>query len=79
MDITISNKPFPSFGIYLRTKQTGLGECISGKYRGYNISIYDNKRYNMKLYYISKDLLGWVKSKLIYIIDGTKDYKIRKE
>ena len=33
----ITNKPQPTFGIYISTKQTPYGECVYGNYKGYNI------------------------------------------
>ena len=66
-------KPYPvSFGILKGYKKTPYGEFTWGKYRGYNIEIYDAKKDKMKLQYVSDHLRRWVKSKLIYFQDGIK-------
>ena len=61
-----------TFGIYKGHKPTGYGEFTWGKYRDYNIEIYDSKKDKMKLQYVSDQLKRWVKSKLIYFQDGIK-------
>ena len=66
------NKPQPSFGIYRGTRITSYGKCISGRYRGYNIEIYDDKQDKAKLYYVSDNAMKWVKSKLVYLDNGIK-------
>ena len=61
-----------SFGIYKYSKTTPYGKFTHGEYRGYNIDIYDAKRDNAKLYYVSDNIMRWIKSKLIYFMDGIK-------
>lgn len=75
LPITASPNPKPkpiSFGIYLTTKKTNFGDCIFGKYKGYNIEIYDIKKDNTKLYYVCDNKLKWIQSKLVYYINGIK-------
>lgn len=62
----------PSFGIYKYTKTTSYGKCTYGKYKDYNIEIYDDKKDNAKLYYVSNNIRKWIKSKLIYLDNGIK-------
>ena len=72
-------KPYPvSFGIYKGSKITSYGECIYGKYRDYNIEIYDDNRDKAKLYYVSDEFKRWLKSKLKYIVNG-KEKILRSE
>lgn len=61
-----------TFGIYKGHKPTGYGEFTWGKYRGYNIEIYDAKKDKMKLQYVSDQIRRWIKSKLIYFQDGVR-------
>lgn len=60
------------FGIYKYTKYTPYGKCDYGKYKDYNIEIYDDKKDNAKLYYISDKFRNWIKSKLVYFVNGVK-------
>ena len=62
----------PTFGIYKGHKPTHYGEYTWGKYKDYNIEIYDARKENMKLQYVSDKVRNWVKSKLIYFQDGIK-------
>lgn len=62
----------PSFGIYIKSRQTPYGECTYGKYRDYNIEVYDAKKDNAKLYYVSDKVRNWIKSKLVYYQNGIK-------
>ena len=44
-----------------------------GIYKGYKIEIFDAKKYNQKLQYVSENnTLRWVWSKLKYVQDGIK-------
>lgn len=78
MEITINNpspnpRPKPiSFGIYKYSKPKPYGWFTHGEYKGYNIDIYDAKRENSKLYYVSDNTRRWIKSKLVYIQEGIK-------
>lgn len=66
-------KPYPvSFGIYKGTKITSYGKCTYGKYRDYNIEVYDDVKDKAKLYYVSDNIRRWVKSKLVYLDNGIK-------
>lgn len=66
-------KPVPiTFGILKGSKKTHYGEYTWGKYKDYNIEIYDAKKDKMKLQYVSDHLRRWIKSKLIYFQDGIK-------
>lgn len=62
----------PTFGIYKSTNITRYGKCTKGTYRGYNIEIYDDKKDNAKLYYVSDNIRRWIKSKLVYLDNGVK-------
>ena len=62
----------PSFGIYKYTKTTSYGKCTYGKYKNYNIEIYDDKKDNAKLYYVSDSIRKWIKSKLVYFDKNIK-------
>lgn len=66
------NKPQPSFGVYRGMRKTTYGKCIYGKYKDYNIEIYDDKQDNAKLYYVSDNMYKWIKSKLVYLDNGIK-------
>lgn len=63
---------FISFGIYNGTKITSYGKCTYGKYKDYNIEIYDDIKDKAKLYYVSDNIRRWIKSKLIYLDNGIK-------
>lgn len=71
MDVGLKTQPI-SFGIYKGTKITSYGKCTYGKYKDYNIEIYDDNVDKAKLYYISNNIRMWVKSKLIYFDNGIK-------
>lgn len=63
----------PSFGIYKGSKKTPYGDYIWGNYKGYKIEIFDAKKYNQKLYYVSNNqTLKWIKSKLRYFQNGIR-------
>lgn len=67
------NKPQLSFGILKGYRKTPYGEYTWGKYKNYRIEIFDAKKYNQKLQYVSEDTtLHWIWSKLKYIQDGVK-------
>lgn len=67
------NKPQPTFGILKGYKKTPYGEYTWGVYKGYKIEIFDAKKYNQKLQYVSENnTLRWVWSKLKYVQDGIK-------
>ena len=64
--------PYPTFGIYLRTKKTAYGHCDIGKFKENNIEIYHDYKDKTKLYYVSDKVRNWIKSKLIYFERGIK-------
>ena len=39
---------------------------------GYLVTLHDDKKDNAKLYYISDKFRNWIKSKLVYFINGVK-------
>ena len=61
-----------SFQIYQGHKKTAYGEHTWGKFKGYNIEVYIDKKDNTKLQYVSDNLRKWVQSKLIYFQKGIK-------
>lgn len=66
-------KPQPTFGILKGYKKTPYGEYTWGEYKGYKIEIFDAKKSQQKLIYVSDNkLLKWIKSKLRYFQDGIK-------
>lgn len=68
-------RPQPSFGILTHWHPTRYGDYKRGFYKGYKIEVYDAKKYDQKLIYVSDSkLLRWVKSKLIYIDNGIKKF-----
>lgn len=71
--MNINNQLYtPSFGIYIKTTKTKYGSTDIGKYKKYNIEIYNDYDDKTKLYYVSDNLLNWVKSKFIYFLNGKK-------
>ena len=67
------NKPQPSFGILTHWHPTLYGDYKLGYYKGFKIEVYDAKKYEQKLIYVSDSkLLQWVKSKLIYLDNGKR-------
>lgn len=62
----------PSFGIYLKTKQTAYGHRDIGIYKGKNIDIYHDYDTKSKLVYVSDSLRNWIKSKLTYFQNGIR-------
>lgn len=70
---TQTNKPQPTFGILKGYKKTLYGQYTWAEYKGYKIEIFDVKKYNQKLQYVSENnTLRWVWSKLKYFQDGIK-------
>ena len=67
-------KPYPiSFGIYKGHRITSYGQYTWGEYKGYKIEIFDAKKYNQKLQYVSNSkTFKWIKSKLTYFQNGIK-------
>ena len=66
-------RPQPSFGILQHWHPTLYGDYKRGFYKGLKYEVYDAKKYDQKLIYVSDaKLLTWIKSKLIYIQDGIK-------
>jgi hypothetical protein len=64
-----------TFGIYLKTRKTGYGQCDYGVYKNHNIEIYTAKENNKlihKLFYVSDAVRNFIKSKLIYFENGIK-------
>ena len=64
--------PNPVFGIYIGHRKTHYGQYTWGKFKDYNIEVYEDTRDKMKLQYVSDILRRWVKSKLIYFQNGIK-------
>lgn len=60
-----------NFGILKRVKKRPYGEYLEGEYKGYKIEVYDAYKYNQLLIYVSKNM-NFLKSKLIYWVDGIK-------
>ena len=67
-------KPYPvSFGILKGYKKTPYGQYTWDEYKGHKIEIFDAKKYNQKLQYVSNNqTLKWIESKLRYFQDGIK-------
>lgn len=62
-----------SFGILKGYKKTSYGEYMWGVYKGKKIEVFDAKKHQQKLIYISDNLtLKWLMSKLTYIQNGIK-------
>lgn len=71
--VTDKDKSKPTFGILKGYKKTPYGQYTWGEYKGYKIEIFDAKKYNQKLQYVSENnTLRWVWSKLKYVQDGIK-------
>lgn len=65
--------PNPTFGILKGYKKTSYGDYTWGIYKGHKIEVYNAKKHDQKLIYVSDSkLLKWIKSKLIYIENGIK-------
>lgn len=45
---------------------------MDGVYKGLNVEVYDAHIYNQRLIYISDECRNFIKSKLIYFVDGIK-------
>lgn len=67
-----TNSYNPSFGVYKGTIITPYGKRTEGKYKDYNISIFDDKVENAKMFYITDKFQNWIKYKLIYQQNGKK-------
>lgn len=61
-----------TFGIYKGSKPTSYGKYIWGEYKEHKIEVYDAFKLQQKLLYVSDKFKNFVKSKLIYIENGTK-------
>ena len=61
-----------TFGILQKWHPTLYGDYKCGYYKGFKYEVYDAKKYDQKLIYVSDKLSNWVKSKLIYIDNGIK-------
>ena len=61
-----------NFRIYKGTKIRSYGQYHWGEYKGNKIEIFDAYKENQKLIYVSDNLKKFVKSKLIYWLDGIK-------
>ena len=59
------------FGILKGVKKRPYGDYLWGEYKDYKIEVYDAYKYNQLLIYVSKNM-NFVKSKLIYLLDGIK-------
>ena len=73
-------KPYPvTFGIYKNTTITGYGKKIIGEWGTKRLEIYtakENGQLKHKLYCLY-DLGKWIKSKLVYYMNGIKDKTVR--
>ena len=66
-------KPQPTFGILKGYKKTPYGDYMWGVYKKHKIEVYDAKKYDQKLIYVSEeDTWRWVKSKFTYVQDKVK-------
>lgn len=72
MELIVDNSKPITFGIYKFSKPKVYGEYTKGVYKGYNIEIYNAYKDKQKLIYVSDSVGRWVKSKLIYFINGIK-------
>ncbi len=66
------NKPQPTFGIFQEYRKTPYGQYTKGVFKGKHIEIFDAFKHKQKLYYVSDNLMNWIKSKLVYFQDGIK-------
>lgn len=60
-----------NFKIYKGSAKKSYGEYTWGEYKGLKIEVFDAYKHHQKLFYVSK-CLNFIKSKLIYWIDGKK-------
>ena len=60
------------FGILEHWHPTLYGDYKRGFYKGLKYEVYDAKKYDQKLIYVSDKLSNWIKSKLIYVDNGIK-------
>lgn len=64
-------KDTTTFGIYKGHKLTSYGEYMWGVYKGKKIEVFDAKKHQQKLIYVSDNsTLKWLMSKLTYIQNG---------
>lgn len=68
----INHSQNTSFGILKEIKQREYGTFMRGEFKGYNIEVYDAFKYGQFLIYISDKCKNFVKSKLIYWMNGVK-------
>lgn len=61
-----------TFGIYIKTRKTSYGHCDIGKFKENNIEIYHDYETKSKLVYVSDKVRNWIKSKLVYFLNGIK-------
>ena len=61
----------PSFGILKGVKKRAYGEYMWGMYRGKKIEVFDAKKDNQFLIYVSENM-RFLKSKLKYFQDGVQ-------
>jgi hypothetical protein len=59
------------FGILKGVKKRPYGDYMWGEYKGKKIEVYDAKKYNQLLIYVSENM-NFVKSKLVYLLNGIK-------
>lgn len=63
----------PTFGILKGSKKTHYGDYMWGVFKDYKIEIFNAKKCNQKLQYVSNNkTLEWIKSKLVYFQNGAK-------
>lgn len=61
-----------SFKIYKGSAKKPYGEYMWGIYRDKKIEVYDAYKLGQKLIYVSDELKYFIKSKLIYFVDGIR-------
>jgi hypothetical protein len=72
LDIKIQPLSNINFGILKHVKKRPYGTFMDGVYKGLNVEVYDADIYNQRLIYISDSCRNFIKSKLIYFVDGIK-------
>ena len=72
MNIIVETNRWTNFGIYKGTKKSPFGQCLYGTYKGNTIEIHSNKYDDNKLFYITDNMGKWIRSKLVYWVNGVK-------
>jgi hypothetical protein len=71
MHIPPITSPIP-FGIYKGSINKPYGEYMWGEYKKQNIEVFNAYKHGQKLIYVSDAFKRFIKSKLIYFMDGVK-------